>query len=199
MSTRVFIESFNSGLRSESLKKLLRIKPNFPKPPVLESIIQLPGQNTGDHTGFVNCANNQIGLNADFYNTKCGNVGLLWSRSKRGQDGYPGLLHGGISASLVDELTQCSLFVSKGVFGVTVKLSTSFLKPIRIGETVTGLAKTKYIGNDFVTIEAYLFRSDGKVAVQAEATFYLPNIDQFKSITGIKSIPNELQTCFKKK
>src|SRR5512133_1285982 len=81
------------------------------------------------------CGNmNAFGLHANFYETDTNELVALIQPSDQHQ-GYPGRMHGGIAATILDEtIARC---ISNGkdeqIWGVTLELKTRFRKPIPLG------------------------------------------------------------------
>ena len=88
-----------------------------------------------DHANCIVCGfQNPLGLNLDFKRAPDGSVTALW-RSTWCHQGYKGVLHGGIIATLLDgAMTHC-LF-QNGIRGVTCDLNIRFRKPIPCGDEI---------------------------------------------------------------
>ncbi|MCB0340833.1 MAG: PaaI family thioesterase [Bdellovibrionales bacterium] len=185
------------GLGYEVFKRVFGIRPKFPKPPMLGNEITMPGQNSELHNGFVNCANNNVGLRATFHRIDSDGVGCRWINQQSGLEGYPGMIHGGISAALLDELMTNTVFHSIGKFGVTYKGTFSWHKPLPAGSEVTGKGEVVYKSKDFIRVRAYLFRKDGKVFASSDAVFYIPTLREFQKMAELASVPQDLHRYFK--
>lgn len=85
---------------------------------------------------------------------------------------YPGVLHGGIAATILDEtIGRTILCEDSELWGVTVELTTKYRKPLPTGTTL--YAKAKLIENgtrQFKGVGAILL-PDGKPAVTASGRF----------------------------
>lgn len=169
----------------------------MPEPPTLGDEFLAPGQNSEHHTGFVNCKTNAFGLQAKFFRTPDADVACLWTNTRRGFDGYPGLIHGGISSALLDELMANAVLIATKSFGITLRSLVQWLKPIRTGEVVTGAARVGKRSKNSLRVRAYLFRADRKVATVGVGQFYLPTEAEFRKITGLADVPPELRSAFR--
>ncbi len=192
------IKLVRMGLFGQILKKILRIKTSYPKLPEFGAEYFMPGQNSELHNGFVNCAHNTLGLRAQFYEVQGTGVGVKWRTSETGFEGFPGMIHGGVLASLVDEVMAMSVFRHAKSFGVTVSADLKWHKPIRRNEETRGFSTVHLAGNNLVQVKAYLYQSSGKVAVSATGLFFLPSVNQFKRLADLKEVPSEFQQYFRK-
>lgn len=190
MTIRKILDLYKLGLLGNSLAKIARVKPKFGKPPRLGSPIELPGQNTDLHTGFVNCRANSQGLRAQFFDSPDCLVAMRWTESRKGLDSYPGLLHGGISVALIDELMAYAVFKKVGYFGITLKLDTQFFKAVGIGTPIVGAADIIHHTPELVKVKAQLFRDDQKVSASAEGLFFIPTLSTFQKLTELKDVPD---------
>src|SRR4030042_1145568 len=85
---------------------------------------------------FVCGLQNEAGLHAKFYSEGPGKVRVEWTAPERYQ-GYPGHLHGGISAALLDEAAgRTVLGATDFRFFVTMKMELRYRKPVPIGVPV---------------------------------------------------------------
>lgn len=182
----------------EGLQKAFSKRTHFPKPPRLGEKITLPGQELEIYRGFVNAQSNPDGLGAQFFTSPDALVAMRWENSKPGHSGYPGLVHGGVSAAILDELMAHAAYVLRGKYSITLNIKLEFFKPIRVGEVVTGSAFKMNKEGRTTKVRAYLFRADGKVAVKSTAIFFLPSFHQFLKLAEVKeeSVPKELRSAF---
>jgi uncharacterized protein (TIGR00369 family) len=173
-------------------------KPARPPLPKLGAEFLAPGQNSEAHTGFVNCALNEKGLRALFYHDETGGIACRWTNTAWWFECYTGLIHGGVLTSLLDEVMANAVVASEGVFGVTTKMTTRWLKPVKTGETVTGSGRiVGRLGKlRLLRVQGTLFRADGKLAALAEATFFLPTAAQFARLAAVDSVPSDLKPYF---
>lgn len=185
------LEMMRAGLAREVFSKVVQRKPKFPQMPETLDEVFIPGQNTDVHNGFANCKNNPIGLQARFYKTKKGGIGGIWERDKKNYEGYPGLVHGGMTATFLDEIMTNVTFHGTGQFGLTVKADFQYLKPVPSENLVKGWGHIVFRGQEFVKTKAYLFREDGKVAVISSGTFYMPTVSHFKKILELTEVPED--------
>jgi acyl-coenzyme A thioesterase PaaI-like protein len=82
---------------------------------------------------FVCGLENESGLHVKFYTEAPGKVRVDWTAPERYQ-GYPGHLHGGIAAALLDEAAGRTVLDGDSLrFFVTLKMELRYRKPVPIG------------------------------------------------------------------
>lgn len=119
---------------------------------------------------------NDLGLKAPFYNMEDGSVATIVKFSELHQS-YPDRTHGGMVASLLDELMGRVVWFSDDgkdnldMFAVTMTLTVKYRKPTPYGVKVK--ARAYYLKN---TSRAYVSRGelydmDGNLLVEAEASY----------------------------
>ncbi len=139
---------------------------------------------------------NEPGLKAAFYELEGRHlVGLFTPRNH--QQGYPGRLHGGIAASMLDETIGRAIRLTHGdaLWGVTIELNVKFRQPIPIAGTIKTAARiTKETKRHFEGDGAIIL-ANGRIAVEARGRYLKMSID---SITDFdfeeqqwKVIPDE--------
>jgi acyl-coenzyme A thioesterase PaaI-like protein len=89
--------------------------------------------------------------------------------------GYPGILHGGITSTLLDEVMS-NCIVALGFRAVTARLEIRFrqsiplYRPIRIEARITGRKRR------VVDTQGQVLLDDGKLAAEATARFMIVNL-----------------------
>ncbi len=88
--------------------------------------------------------------------------------------GWPGLLHGGVLFSLMDEAVGWALHY-QGLFGVTARVEARFRRPVAIGSSLVIRGRTIERRRRLVIAraEARCDADDGPLVAEAEATLYL--------------------------
>lgn len=128
---------------------------------------------------FVCGNNNDFGLHAKFYETDTNQLVALIKPSEQHQ-GYPGRMHGGIAASILDETIARSICNGKNeqIWGVTLELKTKFRKPIPLGEELKIVGRVTSEGTRSFEGTAELVLPNGEIAVSAEGTYMKLTIDR---------------------
>jgi uncharacterized protein (TIGR00369 family) len=127
---------------------------------------------------FVCGKNNSIGLHAHFYNLDDGGICAEFTPREEHQS-YPGRVHGGILASLLDEaIGRAMQNDHPEIWGVTVELQLKYRKPVPIDVPVKMLAHiTKYSTRIFEG-EGQIILEDGTVAVEAFGRYVCLPVDK---------------------
>jgi uncharacterized protein (TIGR00369 family) len=91
------------------------------------------------HTCFVCGQSNPKGLNVRFYADEHGAMVPLYLHEE--QMGYPGIAHGGVLMSILDELMGWAATLQTGEFSVSAEINTRFLKPVPLHTPLTARAQ----------------------------------------------------------
>ncbi len=115
---------------------------------------------------------NPIGLKAQFYNMEDGSVMTPFQYGENHQ-GFPGRVHGGMVASMLDELGFRALWTkgSEEIFGVTMTLEVKYRKPVPYNEPLTGRGVVEKETSKFVTVRTEIFDRDGVLLAEAEVKY----------------------------
>ena len=116
-------------------------------------------------------SNNGLGLGLKFYKHKDDTVfGRFFADPKF--EGYSGIIHGGIIATLLDSaMTHCLLM--KDIPALTGRLSVRYSAPIRTGTVVNLEARIVDQFHEMFVLEAKAW-VDGKKVASAEAKYVKP-------------------------
>lgn len=136
---------------------------------------------------FVCGTNNPAGLHAQFVEDEETNelVGIFTGRDEHLS--YPGRLHGGVAAAIIDETVGRAYLVRHpGYWGVTMKLELRYRKPTPLGVPLHCRAHiTKETHRTFEG-EATLGPADGEVCVMGKATYYLCPVEKILHEVGVE-------------
>jgi uncharacterized protein (TIGR00369 family) len=135
------------------------------------------------HNCFVCGVENPHGLHIDFISDGEGSVYAEHVFSKE-FEGYPGIVHGGVISSVLDEAAgRASVRGKRPEFVlVTGKLVVHFRKPVRIGEKILIEGKQeKQTGRIFIATSC-LKTEAGKILAEAEVTLVQPGKELTDSI-----------------
>lgn len=114
---------------------------------------------------------NEIGLQLEFWEE--GEQLMAKWQPRKSLEGWMDVLHGGIQASLLDELAGWIVLIKMKTSGVTSELNVKYLKPVYIsrGEiTVTG--KIISVKGNLATMAIELFDGEGQKCAVAEAVYF---------------------------
>lgn len=115
---------------------------------------------------------NNIGLNLEFFED--GEYLISEWIPKDYLQGYMGVLHGGIQATLLDEIASWVVYVKCKTGGVTSNLEIKYRSPVFInGSKIKIRAKLVEQGNRIATIQTELFNSEDKLCAEAEVKYFI--------------------------
>ena len=115
---------------------------------------------------------NPTGLHMEFY--KDGDeIVSKWDPSEQYQ-GFHDILHGGIQATMMDEIASWVVFVMFDSAGMTYQLKTRFRKPVHISKgIITVRAKLLRQEKQIAEIEARLFDGTDMLCAEGVANYYV--------------------------
>jgi len=115
---------------------------------------------------------NEIGLRLQFFEAD-EYVETQWNPTKE-YEGYPGVVHGGILSTLIDETAAWVMYIKAECAGVTSRMNLRYRKPVPSDKgALTVKGKIKEINRNLCYIDVMLMSSDDEVCVQAEVTYFL--------------------------
>jgi uncharacterized protein (TIGR00369 family) len=128
---------------------------------------------------FVCGVKNDFGLHAKFYETDASELVALINPSEQHQ-GYPGRMHGGIAAAILDETIARSICNGKDeqIWGVTLELKTKFRKPVPLGQELKIVGRVTNEGNRSFEGTGEIVLQNGDIAVSAEGKYMKVNIER---------------------
>jgi acyl-coenzyme A thioesterase PaaI-like protein len=146
--------------------------------------VLFPLLNSELHMGFVNSMKNDKGLQASFYVDDNNTVTCAWENTADHFQGFAGIIHGGVLASLADELMANCIVGHKQKFGVTLSSRFQWHSPVKVGENVRGSSRILAAYKHFLLLEVILENTSGKQVLSGTGLFYLPTAKQFKKMIG---------------
>ncbi len=122
---------------------------------------------------------NKFGLKSRFYELETAEVLAIFQPAIEHQ-GYPGRLHGGLAAAILDETIGRAIMLdhSDKIWGVTVDFSMKLRKPIPLNEDVRVLARITKDGKRIFEGSGEIILADGAVAVEAKGRYLKMDIDK---------------------
>jgi uncharacterized protein (TIGR00369 family) len=111
---------------------------------------------------------NPYGLKLDFFKDK--NWVVAEFIPHENYQGYHGILHGGITTTLMDEAMAKSLF-SMGIVALSVKIEVNFKKKIEIGEKVIIKAKLIEQKRKIFILTSHIESEKGEIKAEAKGFF----------------------------
>lgn len=115
---------------------------------------------------------NPIGLKAQFYNMEDGSVMTIFKYREEHQS-FPQRVHGGIIATMLDELGLRALWAKKmkEEYGVTLSMEVKYRKPVPYNEMIIGKGIVKKETSKFIVINTDLFDKKGTLLANAEVKY----------------------------
>ena len=117
---------------------------------------------------FVCGLENPAGLKLKFYESGPGETQARWTAPDRFQ-GYPGVLHGGIVASLLDEVAGRAVMGGDPPrFMVTVTMDIKYRKPVPLGSELLLIGRVVKERGRLAQVHSQLLLGDSSVAAEAQ-------------------------------
>ena len=129
---------------------------------------------------FVCGLENSFGLKSRFYDLDNGEIMAVFSPAEEHQ-GYPGRLHGGIAAAILDETIGRAIMKhdsSGDIWGVTVDFSMKLRKPVPLNGEVKVVARVTKDKKRSFEGEGEIVLSDGTVAVEGHGKYLKLDLSQ---------------------
>ena len=110
---------------------------------------------------------NEFGLKGSFYELDNGELLAIFAPREEHQ-GYPGRLHGGIAAAILDETIGRAVIIKDGmVWGVTVELTLKYKKPVPLDGEIKVIGRITRDSKRLFEGTGEILLADGEVAVSA--------------------------------
>ena len=128
---------------------------------------KVTGKQQNSRMCFVCGLKNHSGLHAAFYELETGELAATFCARDEHQS-YPGRLHGGVSAAILDEtIGRAILTRSKGeTWGVTVEFTTRFKRPVPLDRPIRVIGRIVKEGSRIFEGTGEILLEDGTVAVE---------------------------------
>jgi len=146
------------------------------------------------HDGY-NCfacsPDNHHGLKLEFwFDEENKMVETKWNPTDYLQ-GYTNVLHGGVQATIMDEIASWAIYVILETGGVTSKMEIRYLKPVLISNgAITVKARSISVDKRFATVKTELYDGNNELCTEATVQYFIyPQEIAIKKLNypGIKS------------
>ena len=89
---------------------------------------------------------------------------------RQNHQGYPGRLHGGIAAAILDETVGRTITIGKDaeVWGVTLEFNIKYKKPIPLEQEIRVVARLKNENRKIFEAEGEIINPDGEIAATGQ-------------------------------
>lgn len=122
---------------------------------------------------YVTGQENPLGLKLKFKDLGNNEIEAFFEPSEY-HEGFPGHLHGGLAAALLDA-TMARAVNSLGLYGMTARMELRYREKIPVGSQIKIFAKVIQNRRGLVDLESQILLPDGKTAVEASARFMVVN------------------------
>lgn len=145
------------------------------------------------HICFGCSHNNERGLKLNFFRTDMGGLAFKWNPTA-GLESFPKIVHGGISATLLDELAGVLIQAELDLLGFTVSARVNYHSPVYNDRVVLGHARIVARYKRYVLVQGELFDEKGKILSTMTCLYFIPNKSTFKYVTKIDTMSPELES-----
>lgn len=115
---------------------------------------------------------NNAGLKMDFYEMEDDTLVALVTADARHQS-YPGTVHGGISATMLDEtIGRAMMCINEDVVGTTLEFTSKYKKPVPYGVQLIVTGRVVEEREKVFIAEGEIILPDGSVAATATGVYY---------------------------
>lgn len=129
---------------------------------------------------------NPVGMRLRFW--RAGDEIVTRFRARDGWEGPPGVLHGGLQATLADELGAWTVVGLRGRFGLTVSLQLRYMRPARTDLEIEGRGAIVEEDGKSAVVRLTL-KQDGKRLLTGTATYSLPTVAMAEKVLG-RALPD---------
>jgi uncharacterized protein (TIGR00369 family) len=135
------------------------------------SRIRNPFVGNEGYSCFACCPDNPHGLRMEFLED--GEEVICRWQPETWFEGYTGVLHGGIQATLMDEIASWCIFVRRSTGGATQSINVNYAKPVYTKKgAVTLRATIGDVQDNVVTVEIRLFDGEGELCSEGRVAYF---------------------------
>ncbi len=126
---------------------------------------------------------NKLGVRGQFYNMEDGSVGGLFTYRPEHQS-YPGRVHGGLLATMIDELAGRVLWVDRPeCIAVTMDINVRYHKPAPYGEPLKGRGYyTKKLSRAY-SAKCEIMDMNNNILAEGEAKYLIMPAEKITNVT----------------
>lgn len=149
-----------------------------------------PDKQPNSHDCFICGVRNEAGVQAAFYETEAADgTPVIEGRwiGRHDHQGYPGRMHGGVAAGVLDEvmarcITRGDNALNPPVWGITAEMTVRYLAPVPLGVELVARGWITRERSRLFEAEAELLLSDGTVAARAVGKYMKVPLDNIAGI-----------------
>lgn len=125
---------------------------------------------------------NDFGLKASFYELENGEL-IAMFKPLEGHQSYPGRLHGGIAAAILDEtIGRAILIKDENSWSVTAELSLQYKKPVPLDEKLRVVGRITKDSRRLFEGTGEILLQNGDIAVSAHGKYLKMPIDKIADL-----------------
>jgi acyl-coenzyme A thioesterase PaaI-like protein len=145
---------------------------------------KLVGKQPNSKDCFICGLNNDMGLKASFFETDENEIVCIFTPPSEHQS-YPGRLHGGVAAAVLDEtIGRAVQIIDPDVWGVTAELKTCYKKPVPYNTQLRAVGRITSQNRLLFEGTGEIYTPDGEVAVTAWGKYVKMRIDNISEGFG---------------
>ncbi len=144
---------------------------------------------------FVCGTKNSFGLHSSFYELENGELMAVFTPGEEHQ-GYPGRLHGGLAATILDETIGRAVMLGdkKNFWGVTIEFSSRYRKPIPLGSPVRVVARITKDSSRIFEGSGEVILEDGTVAVEGKGKYIKLDLSKISDFDEVEEEWNVVES-----
>jgi uncharacterized protein (TIGR00369 family) len=120
---------------------------------------------------FVCGLKNEFGLHASFYEVEGDQLVALFTPCEQHQ-GYPGRMHGGLAATILDETIGRALMITnEEAWGVTVEFTVRYKKPVPLDQELRVIGRITRDTRRIFEGTGEILLPDGEIAVEGSGKY----------------------------
>ena len=141
--------------------------------------MKVVGKQRNSKMCFICGMDNAVGMKAQFYNMEDGSVMTIFRYEEEHQS-FPQRVHGGLAATMLDELGLRALWAREGesVLGVTMSMAVKYRKPVPYQEELVGKGILVKSTSKFATMRTEIYDRKGKLLVSADLRYIKLDAEQ---------------------
>ncbi len=129
-------------------------------------------KNKGEYNCFACSPYNDSGLHLEFWEDG-DDIITKWDPAKT-YEGWINVLHGGIQATLLDEVAGWVILLKQKTTGVTSEMNVQYLKPVKVSSgVVTVRGRLLAMEGRTAKIEASLYNGSGEECAKAQLSYFV--------------------------
>lgn len=139
---------------------------------------KVTGKQQNSRMCFVCGLKNPAGLKASFYEVEGSQLVALFTPCEEHQ-GYPGRLHGGLAATILDETIGRAMNINQNeIWGVTVDFQVRYKKPVPLGTELRVVGRITNQNRRLFEGTGEILLPDGQVAVEGHGKYIKLPLDE---------------------